>query len=183
MSRVGKVPITIPSEVEVIIDKNHIKVKGAKGELEWNFPQVITVIKEEDQIIVKRNEETSEGRAKHGLTRALIQNMITGVSVGFTKSLEINGVGYRAQVSGKKLTMNLGFSHPINVLAPEGVTIAMDEDQKNVIVVSGIDKQAVGEVAANIRKFRPPEPYKGKGIRYTDEYVRRKAGKTAASKE
>ena len=135
-----------------------------------------------DKLIqVKRSSDEPKERSLHGLTRALIQNMITGVSNKFEKRLEIIGVGYRAQVSGKKVTLNLGFSHPIDLEMPEGITVEMDKEQKNIIIVSGIDKQVVGQFAANIRSYRPPEPYKGKGVRYLGEYVPRKAGKAAAT--
>lgn len=180
MSLIGKQPIAIPDGVEVTINENHIKVKGLKGELDYHFLPQAKVSIENNMIKVGRANDSKEARSVHGLTRALINNMVTGVSKGFEKRLEIIGVGYRAQSNGKKITLNLGFSHPVEFEAFEGVTIEMDKDNKNVIVVSGINKQKVGEAAAQIRKFRPPEPYKGKGVRYTDEYVRRKAGKTAA---
>ena len=180
MSRIGKQIIKIPNGVEVTLDGQNIKVKGSKGELTHTFPDSIKVTKEEDALKVKRSSDAPEVRSLHGLTRALIQNMVIGVSEGFSKKMEIIGVGYRAQVSGSKLTLNLGFSHPVEMEVPEGLTAEMDKDQKNVLVISGIDKQAVGQFSANIRKFRPPEPYKGKGIRYVGEYVPRKAGKTAA---
>ena len=140
----------------------------------------IVVTKDEAGLHVKRNSDDPKVRSLHGLTRALIANMIHGVSEGFEKRLEILGVGYRAQLSGKKLTLNLGFSHPIELTVPDGLTAEMDKEAKNTLVISGIDKQLVGQFAANVRSFRPPEPYKGKGIRYLDEYVARKAGKSAA---
>ncbi len=180
MSRIGKQIIAIPSGVEVTLTGSHIKVKGSKGELELDFDPSITVSKDDDGIKVKRDSDEPQIRSLHGLTRALIANMVKGVADGFEKRLEIIGVGYRAQVSGKKLTLSLGFSHPIELTVPEGLTAEMDKDAKNTLVVSGIDKQLVGQFAANIRSFRPPEPYKGKGIRYVDEYVSRKAGKSAA---
>ena len=181
MPRIGKQLITVPEGVEITINGNTIKVKGSKGELEYTFSPSIEVIYRDNQIQVKRSSDESEERSLHGLTRALINNMVKGVSDGFEKRLEIIGVGYRAQVSGKKITLDLGFSHPIKLEASDGVTVEMDKEQKNTIVVSGIDKQAVGQFAAEIRSFRPPEPYKGKGIRYVGEYVARKAGKTAAA--
>jgi len=181
MSRIGKQIINIPEGIEVTINGNTIKVKGSNGELEYTFSPRIEVIYKDNQIQVKRSNDEPEDRSLHGLTRALINNMVKGVSDGFEKRLEIIGVGYRAQVSGKKITLNLGFSHPIELEASDGVTVEMDKEQKNTIVVSGIDKQAVGQFAAEIRSFRPPEPYKGKGIRYVGEYVARKAGKTAAT--
>lgn len=183
MSRIGKQPIIVPDGIEVMITDRHIKIKGPKGELECDFLPSVEVFHEGNQIIVKRKNDDKQSRSVHGLTRALINNMIIGVSEGFEKRLEIIGVGYRASTSGKKITLNLGFSHPIEYKAPEGVNIEMDKEDKNIIIISGIDKQAVGEVAAQIRKFRPPEPYKGKGIRYIDEYVHRKAGKAAVKTE
>lgn len=180
MSRIGKLPITVPAGVEVHLEAQLIRIKGKKGELSFTFQPSVSVAHEGNQIIVKRKNDTPESRAFHGLTRSIIQNMVTGVSEGFEKRLEIIGVGYRAQISGKKLTLNLGFSHPVEMEAPEGIDMEMDKDQKNVLIIRGYDKQVVGEFAANIRKFRPPEPYKGKGVRYVGEYVARKAGKTAA---
>lgn len=183
MSRIGKSPITVPDGVEVTIADHHIKIKGPKGELEYTFLPLVEVLYKDNQIVISRKNDDKESRSAHGLTRALINNMIIGASEGFEKRLEIIGVGYRAQASGKKITLNLGFSHPIDYEAPEGVTIEMDKENKNIIIVSGIDKQKVGEVAAQIRKYRLPEPYKGKGIRYIDEYVHRKAGKAAVKTE
>lgn len=180
MSRIGKQIIAVTEGIEVTVNGNNIKIKGPKGELELNFSEKIEVIYNDNQIQVKRNNDEPEDRSLHGLTRALINNMIIGVSEGFEKRLEIIGVGYRAQVSGSKITLNLGFSHPIELTAPEGVSVKMDEKQKNTVIISGISKQAVGQFAAIIRKFRPPEPYKGKGIRYVGEYVPRKAGKAVA---
>lgn len=182
MSRIGKQLITVPTGVEVTINGSNVKVKGSKGEMEFTFEPAITITQNEGSLSVTRDGDDPHTRSLHGLSRALLSNMVTGVSEGFEKRLEIIGVGYRAQVSGKKITLNLGFSHPIEMEAPEGVTVEMDKEQKNTVVISGIDKQAVGQFAANIRKFRPPEPYKGKGIRYVGEYVPRKAGK-AAGKE
>lgn len=183
MSLIGKQPIKISDSVEISIAEQTIKVKGPKGELEYTFLPLVEVIHENSHIVVKRKNDDKESRSVHGLTRALINNMVIGVSEGFEKRLEIIGVGYKAQTSGEKITLNLGFSHPINYEAPKGVKIEMDKENKNIIIISGIDKQMVGEAAARIRKYRPPEPYKGKGIRYIDEYVRRKAGKTAAKTE
>lgn len=180
MSRIGKLPIIVPSGIEVNINGSNIKIKGPKGELEYTFSPLIQVIYADNTIMIKRKGEDPHERSLHGLTRALINNMVVGVSEGFQKQLEIIGVGYRAQLSGKKLTLNLGYSHPIDYITPEGIEISMDKDKKNIIVVTGINKQLVGEVSAKIRSFRPPEPYKGKGIRYIDEYVARKAGKTAS---
>ena len=180
MSRIGKQIVVIPSGVEVTLDGTRVKVKGPKGELEMNFDPSIKVTKDDAGIHVKRDSDDPKIRSLHGLTRALIANMVTGVSSGFEKRLEIIGVGYRAQVAGKKLTLNLGFSHPIELEVPEGLTAEMDKEAKNTLVISGIDRQLVGQFAANVRSFRPPEPYKGKGIRYVSEYVARKAGKSAA---
>ena len=179
MSRIGKQPITIPAGVDVTLDANTIKVKGPKGELQYTFSPKLSILVKDGVIQIKRSGDESEDRSLHGLVRALVYNMVTGVSTGFQKRLEIIGVGYRAQTSGRKITLNLGFSHPVELEAPEGVTVEMDKDQKNTIVISGYDKQVVGQFAANIRSFRPPEPYKGKGIRYSGEYVPRKAGKAA----
>ena len=183
MSQIGKSPITVPDGVEVTITDRHVKIKGPKGELEYTFLPLVEVFNKDNQIVITRKNDDKESRSVHGLTRALINNMIIGVSEGFEKRLEIIGVGYRAQASGKKITLSLGFSHPIDYEALEGVTIEMDKENKNIIIVSGIDKQKVGEVAAQIRKYRLPEPYKGKGIRYIDEYVHRKAGKAAVKTE
>jgi len=179
MSRIGKKIIEIPSGVEATIENQTIKIKGPKGELSFTFDPSIGVKKEENTLQVVRSSDEPHVRSLHGLTRALLSNMVVGVSQGFEKRMEIIGVGYRAQVSGKKLTLNLGFSHPVEMEVPEGLTAEMDKDQKNTLVVSGIDKQLVGQFAANIRSFRPPEPYKGKGIRYVGEHVARKAGKSA----
>lgn len=180
MSRIGKQIVVIPSGVEVTLADNHIKVKGPKGELKMDFSPSIQVVKNENSIQVGRTSDEPNVRGLHGLTRALIANMITGVATGFEKRMEIIGVGYRAQISGNKLTLNLGFSHPIELVVPEGLTAEMDKDAKNTLVISGIDKQLVGQFSANIRSFRPPEPYKGKGIKYVGENVARKAGKSAA---
>lgn len=179
MSRIGKLPITVPDGVEVQLEGQTIRVKGKKGELSFTFQDSVLVTQEGNQLIVKRKDDSPQSRAFHGLTRALLQNMVTGVSQGFEKRLEIIGVGYRAQISGKKLTLSLGFSHPVELQAPEGIEMEMDKEAKNTLIIRGYDKQVVGEFAANIRKFRPPEPYKGKGVRYVGEYVARKAGKTA----
>jgi large subunit ribosomal protein L6 len=183
MSKIGKMPVVVPEGVEVTLADHHIQLKGPKGELGYTFSPLVTVTHTNNLIIVKRKGDSPEERGFHGLTRALINNMTVGVSKGFEKRLEIIGVGYRAQISGQKITLNLGFSHPIDYIAPEGVAIKMDEEQKNVVVLSGIDRQAVGQVASDIRNYRPPEPYKGKGIRYVGEYVPRKAGKATASGE
>lgn len=181
MSRIGKNPVLIPSGVTVTKDASGmITVKGPKGELKWTPHPMITVTVEESQIVVTRDDEDRFKHALHGLTRTLLQNMVTGVTQGFNKVLEINGVGYRASVAGSKLVLNLGYSHPIEYPTPAGITFKLDEEKKNLLTVSGIDKQLVGQVAAEIRGFRPPEPYLGKGIKYVEERIRRKAGKTAS---
>ena len=178
MSRVGRMPIEIPAGVTVSQNENTLTVKGAKGELTRTFHPDINIAVEENVITVTRPSDGKEHRSLHGLTRALVANMVTGVHEGFTKTLEINGVGYRAAKQGKKLALTLGFSHPVEMEAPAGITI--DVPAPNKIVVSGADKEVVGAVAADIRKWRKPEPYKGKGIRYEGEVVRRKAGKAGA---
>ena len=178
MSRVGNAPITIPSGVEVSISGSSISVKGSKGTLERELPGGITVREEDSTLFVERPDESGESKAFHGLSRSLIHNMIVGVSEGFTKELQIQGVGYRATAKGSNaLELALGFSHPVNITAPDG--IEFEVPQQTQILVKGIDKQLVGQVAADIRKWRKPEPYKGKGIRYADERVIRKAGKAA----
>ncbi len=181
MSRVGKNPVQIPSGVEIKVEKNTIFIKGKKGELSFAFDPRMSITLEEKEVTVVRKDEEKETRSLHGTTRALIANMIHGVSEGFQKRLEINGVGYRAAANGKKITMSLGFSHPVEMDAPEGITVEWDQETKN-IVVTGADKQKVGQFSAEIREWRKPEPYKGKGIKYTDERIRRKAGKTAGKK-
>ena len=178
MSRVGRMPIEIPAGVTVSQNENTLTVKGAKGELTRTFHPDINIAVEENVITVTRPSDGKEHRSLHGLTRALVANMVTGVHEGFTKTLEINGVGYRAAKQGNKLALTLGFSHPVEMEAPAGITI--DVPAPNKIVVSGPDKEVVGAVAADIRKWRKPEPYKGKGIRYEGEVVRRKAGKAGA---
>ncbi|MBO1031965.1 50S ribosomal protein L6 [Tessaracoccus sp. SD287] len=177
MSRIGKLPITVPSGVEVKIDGSNVAVKGPKGELTHVVPAPITVAQNDDgQIEVARPNDERQSRALHGLTRTLVANMVTGVTEGYEKKLEIVGVGYRVAAKGPtNLEFALGFSHPVVVNAPEGITFVVETPTK--FSVQGIDKQAVGEVAANIRKLRKPEPYKGKGVRYAGEHVRRKVGK------
>ncbi|MEQ8842405.1 MAG: 50S ribosomal protein L6 [Acidimicrobiales bacterium] len=178
MSRVGSNPIIIPSGVEVSISGADVTVKGTKGTLEQRLPGGISVHEEEGNLIVERPDDTGASKSYHGLCRTLIQNMIIGVTEGFTKELQIQGVGYRATAKGSNaLELALGFSHPVNIEAPEG--IEFDVPVQTQIFVKGIDKQLVGQVAADIRKWRKPEPYKGKGIRYVDERVIRKAGKAA----
>ncbi|MGI6443000.1 MAG: 50S ribosomal protein L6 [Synergistaceae bacterium] len=178
MSRIGQKPIALPKGVELKIDGNNIKVKGPKGALEMNLVPFIEVKMEEGQVNVSRENNVKEVRAAHGMTRAILNNMIVGVSEGFQKTLEIIGVGYRAQMQGKNLVLSLGLSHPLEITPPEGIEIECDGPLK--IIVRGIDRQLVGQVASNIRGYRPPEPYKGKGIRYSGEYVIRKAGKAGA---
>ena len=175
MSRIGRMPIVVPAGVDVKIDGQHVTVKGGKAELSLDVHPDITVKLEDGQILVSRPSDDKNHRSLHGLTRALIQNMVTGVHEGFTKTLEINGVGYRASKAGKKLTLNLGYSHPVEMEDPEGIESTVDG---NKIIIKGIDKEKVGQYAANIRDKRRPEPYKGKGIKYADEIIRRKVGKT-----
>lgn len=177
MSRVGKKPIELLDGVEVLVNGSVVNVKGPKGELMINVDQNITLKIEDKNVLVEIKNDNKEARELHGLTRSLIANMIKGVAEGFEKKLEFTGVGYRATVEGADLVLNLGYSHPIRYTPKGGAKI---ETEKNTITVSGIDKQIVGQVAAEIRAFRKPEPYKGKGIRYQDEKIRRKAGKTAA---
>lgn len=176
MSRIGKQPIAVPAGVTVTISAdNEVVVKGPKGTLTQSFDTAMNIALEENNVVVTRPNDLKRNRALHGLTRTLIANMIEGVTNGFTKVLEINGVGYRAQKQGKKLVLSLGYSHPVEMEDPEGLTSAVDG---NKITVSGIDKAAVGQYAAEIRDKRKPEPYKGKGIKYIDEVIRRKEGKT-----
>ena len=175
MSRVGRAPVTIPAGVTVDLKEgNDLTVKGPKGTLQRVLPIEMEIKVEGDQITVYRPNDLKRNKALHGLTRSLINNMVTGVSQGYTKVLEVNGVGYRAQKQGKTLVLNLGYSHPIEMVDPEGLESAVDG---NKITVSGIDKEKVGQFAAEIREKRPPEPYKGKGIKYADEFIRRKVGK------
>lgn len=176
MSRIGKLPITIPNGVDVKIDDSSMTIKGPKGELSHQMPGLISAGIENGSIVVARQNESKQSRALHGLNRSLIANMVEGVSNGFNKVLEIVGVGYRAEVQGKNLTLSVGFSHPIIFQAPPEIDLTVDGGTR--ISVSGIDKQLVGQVAAIIRSFKKPEPYKGKGIKYDGEHVRRKAGKT-----
>jgi large subunit ribosomal protein L6 len=177
MSRIGKKPISVPSGVTVTIDPGVVRVHGPKGELSERIHRDITVAQEGEEILVTRPTDRGEHRALHGLTRSLVANMVEGVTDGFQKTLEIQGVGYRAQLKGRDLELALGYSHPVPVKAPEGIEFEVPQPTR--VIVRGISKQAVGEVAAYIRKQRPPEPYKGKGIRYEGEYVLRKVGKRA----
>lgn len=179
MSRIGRQPITIPEGVTITIDGRNVAVKGPKGELNTKLIKNIGVTINDGVVTVNPDVENSDTQKQFGLQRTIIANMVTGVAEGFKKELEVNGVGFRVAMKGRDLEMYLGFSHPIIFTTPEGVDIAVNQ---NIISVTGIDKQLVGETAANIRSFKKPEPYKGKGIRYIDEYVRRKAGKAAATK-
>ena len=175
MSRIGRLPIDIPAGVTVSVSGQDVSVKGAKGELSLAVASPIEVTVEAGQVLVTRPDDERESRSLHGLTRTLIHNNIIGVTEGYSKGLEVVGTGYRVALKGSSLEFALGFSHPVSFDAPAGITLAVEGNNK--ITVSGIDKQAVGEIAANIRKIRPPEPYKGKGVRYTGEKVRRKEGK------
>jgi large subunit ribosomal protein L6 len=177
MSRIGKQPIAIPGSVEIKVDGDLVRVKGPKGELTQRVSSDLTIEQVDSTLVVKRPTDRPTHRALHGLTRSLVNNMVEGVTNGFQKELEIQGVGYRAQLKGKSLELALGFSHPVKVEAPQG--IEFEVPQPTQVFVRGIDKQAVGEIAAQIRKLRPPEPYKGKGIRYSGEHVARKVGKRA----
>ncbi|MDG2335469.1 MAG: 50S ribosomal protein L6 [Myxococcota bacterium] len=179
MSRIGKKPIALPDGVDVSVGDAEIKVKGPKGSLVGPLPSVISAAIEDGKLVLTREDDKKQTRAQHGLARALANNMVMGVTEGFSKSLEIEGVGYRAEVKGKTLMLTLGFSHPVEMPVPEGLSVAMDGNTK--LKIEGTDKQAVGQFAADIRKLRPPEPYKGKGIRYEGEHIRRKVGKTGAA--
>lgn len=175
MSRIGKRPIPIPAKVTVTIAGQQVAVKGPKGELSRILPAEVEVTQEGEALLVKRRNDSRVARQRHGLSRTLVANMVEGVSQGFQRRLEIQGVGYRAQVQGRNLTLNVGYSNPVQIAPPEGIQLAV-ENNTNVLI-SGIDKEIVGNIAAQIRAVRPPEPYKGKGIRYAGEMVRRKAGK------
>ncbi len=180
MSRVGRMPIAIPTGVTVTIaENNHVTVKGPKGTLDRVLPSEMEIKQEGSEIIVSRPNDLKKMKSLHGLTRSLINNMVIGVTEGYSKELEINGVGYRANKSGKKLTLTLGYSHPVEMIDPEGIESTVDG---NKITITGIDKEKVGQYAADIRDKKKPEPYKGKGIKYVDEHIRRKAGKTGAAK-
>ena len=179
MSRIGKNPIIIPENVDVVINNNSISVKGPKGSLSFDFHNYIEVIKSDGQLLIKRKTDDREQKALHGTTRQIINNMVTGVTVGFAKELEIIGVGYQAQMQGKRLHLQLGFSHEIIFDLPENISVNANRTE---VKIEGVDKQLVGAVAAKIRSFRPPEPYKGKGVRYKNEYVRSKQGKTVGAK-
>lgn len=179
MSRIGKKPVEIPKGVSIVKEENTLTVKGPKGELKNTFNSALSIEVKNDEVIVTRPNDSKENRSLHGLTRALIQNMVTGVNSSFSKTLDIVGVGFRVEMKGKNLLMNIGYSHPIYFIPPDGVTI--ETPTQTQIVISGIDKQLVGQVAAKLRSIRKPEPYKGKGIKYSDEQIQRKAGKTAGA--
>ena len=181
MSRIGRMPITIPAGVDIKIDGNVVTVKGPKGTRTQERHHDMIVEKEGSELLVKRPTEQKEHKSLHGLTRSLLNNMVVGVTEGFKKELEINGVGYRAAKQGKKLVMNLGYSHQVEMEEIEGITI--DVPDQNKIIISGADKQLVGAFAANVREKRPPEPYKGKGIKYVEEHIRRKEGKAGKAKK
>lgn len=178
MSRIGKKVLTIPQGVQVTIDNTHTTVKGPKGQLEWDMPEAISYEMKDGTITFSRNSDEKHVRALHGLTRALIASMVEGVTQGFSKKLQIEGVGYRAELRGKNLLLTVGYSHPVLFIPPTGITFAVSSP--TAFSIAGIDKQLVGEIAAKIRRVRPPEPYKGKGIRYEGEQVRRKAGKSGS---
>ena len=178
MSRIGRKPISLPPGVEINIESNNVTVKGPKGTLSQTIPEDITIDRQESELLVKRPSDAKKHRALHGLTRALVANMVEGVTKGFEKKLEMVGVGYRAQLQGSKLVINIGFSHPVEVEPPEGIEFEVPAVTK--ITVKGIDKQLVGNTAAHIRAIRKPEPYKGKGLKYENEVIRRKAGKTGS---
>ena len=181
MSRIGRKPISIPAGVDVKIDGNVVTVKGPKGTLTRAFHPNMHIAQEGNELLVTRPNDEKENRSLHGLTRTLLHNMVVGVTDGFKKELDVNGVGYRVAMDGKKLVMNLGFSHQVFMEGPEGITI--ETPSANKIVISGADKEVVGQFAAEVREKRPPEPYKGKGIKYTDEVIRRKEGKTGVKKK
>lgn len=177
MSRIGRMPVMIPPGVEVRIDGPFVNIKGPKGEMNRTFPDGMKITKKDATLVVDRVSDERTLRALHGMTRALINNMVIGVSTGFEKILEVNGVGYRAEMSGKNLMLHVGYSHPVVVEPPQGISLDVDARTRQIKVM-GYDKEIVGQVAADIRKIRPPEPYKGKGIKYLAETIRRKAGKT-----
>lgn len=188
MSRIGKLPIPIPAKVEVKVEGQHVSVKGPKGELERTLPDTVNILREDTRIVIERSSENRRSRQQHGLCRTLVANMVTGVTVGFTKPMQIAGVGYRIALAGRKLTISAGYSHPVEIDLPTGIDVDVDPKASAIpgtrnqqgfnFVIKGIDKQAVGDIAATIRDVRPPEPYKGKGIRYTAEKVSLKAGKS-----
>src|SRR6184192_502756 len=176
MSRIGKQPIAIPPKVKVEVKGQHVSVEGPKGKLNWQLPRRTSLKVEEGKVVVSRQGDDSEAKALHGLSRALVNNMVKGVSEGFVKKLEIQGVGFKAAVVGKVVNLSLGYSHPINYAIPDQIKVTVEENTK--VTIEGPDRQVVGQVAAEIRAYYPPEPYKGKGVRYSDEHVVRKEGKT-----
>jgi large subunit ribosomal protein L6 len=178
MSRIGKQPVVLPAGISAKVADGVVTLKGPKGELSLQVPATVAVAQEGAALSVARKGDDKQSRADHGTIRALLQNMLVGVKEGYSRALEIQGVGFKASIAGKQLTMNVGYSHPVEYTVPEGITVAVTDGVQ--LKVSGIDKQLVGQVSARIRSFRPPEPYKGKGVRYKDERVRRKAGKTVA---
>jgi large subunit ribosomal protein L6 len=177
VSRIGRLPVVVPNGVDVEIAGSSVRVKGPKGELRRIFPEDMIISLDDGKVVVSRPSDQRTHRALHGMTRALIHNMVVGVSAGFEKIMEINGVGYRAEVTGKNLVLYVGYSHPVVIEPPQGIGFEVDQKTRQIKIL-GFDKELVGQIAANIRKVRPPEPYKGKGIKYLDEKVRRKAGKT-----
>jgi large subunit ribosomal protein L6 len=181
VSRVGKQPITVPNNVTIDVNEGLVRVKGPKGELEREIPREMTLVRDDGTLRVERQNDEPRQRSLHGLTRSLIANMVTGVTDGFSRRLEVNGVGYRAAVSAGNLVLQVGYSHPVLYPAPPGITFAIQPP--NAILISGADKELVGEVAAQVRRVRPPEPYKGKGIKFAEEVIRRKAGKAGAKKK
>jgi large subunit ribosomal protein L6 len=178
MSRIGKKPVTVPTGVTVNLANGQLAVKGPKGELKRPVPGLVTLKVEKAAVTITRENDEPATRARHGLVRALVNNMVEGVTKGFERKLEINGVGYKAEVAGDKLTMALGYSHPVVFQLPKGVGAKVD---KNIIILSGIDRELLGQTAAKVRSFRPPEPYKGKGVKYLEEHIKRKVGKTGAA--
>lgn len=182
MSRIGMMPVAVPAGVQIDIKGSDVKVKGPNGEMSRSFSPSLNIKLDNEQVIVERTSEIATVRALHGTTRALIQNMVTGVSTGFTKVLEIDGVGYRAEMNGQNLVLYLGFSHPIELTPPEGITYDVDVKARQIKVM-GKDPEEIGQISADIRKIRPPEPYKGKGIHYLGEKIRRKAGKSGKAKK
>lgn len=179
MSRIGRLPVIIPEKVNIVIEKNNVKVSGPKGELEYSFNESVTFVKNDADVVVSPVDGNPLAKSMWGTARTLLNNMVTGVSKGFTRSLEFNGVGYKASVSGSVITLNLGYSHPIDYSLPDGISAKVN---KNIIQLDGSNKELLGFVAAKIRSFRPPEPYKGKGVKYLEEVIIRKAGKTGAKK-
>jgi large subunit ribosomal protein L6 len=178
MSRIGKKPVEVPSGVQITLKDGTLAVKGPKGELKRAMPSLVQIKVEKSAVTVTRASDAQESRAQHGLVRALVQNMVDGVTKGFDRKLEINGVGYKAEVAGQKLTLALGYSHPIVFELPKGIAAKVE---KNQLTLSGSDRELLGQTAAKVRGFRPPEPYKGKGIKYAEEFIRRKVGKTGAA--